>query len=87
LALILAPAAVVARAGPNAPFTLTWDAVVNAGGVSTGGPYTLADTVGQPAAGASAGGFFVLVDGFAAAGGGGAVVPPSIKVYLPTILK
>lgn len=83
---LLALAAVAARAEPSEPFTLTWDAI-GSGGASTGGPYTLADAAGQPAAGASAGGSFLLVDGFGSAGGGGAVVPPAIKVYLPTILR
>ncbi len=85
LLFLLALAAVAARAEPNAPFAFTWDAV-GSGGVSTGGPYTLADVAGQPAAGVSSGGSFTLADGFAAAGGA-VVAPPANKVYLPAILK
>lgn len=84
--VILALAAITAQAAPSAPFTLIWDAI-GSGGASTGGPYTLVDAVGQPAAGASAGGSFLLADGFVAAGGGGTVVSPSNRVYLPTILR
>ncbi|MBX7235455.1 MAG: hypothetical protein K1X65_13805 [Caldilineales bacterium] len=85
---LLALAAVAARAesnAPNEPFTLTWDAI-GSGGVSSGGPYTLADAAGQPAAGVSSGGSFTLADGFAAAGGA-VVALPANKVYLPAILK
>lgn len=85
LAFILILTTVAARADPDAPFTLTWDTVVS-GGSSTGGPYTLSDTAGQPAAGASSGGSFTLVDGSAAVGGGG-VAPPAAKVYLPAISR
>ncbi len=86
LLTLLALAAVVARAAPNDSFTLTWDAIVSAGGDSSGGPYTLADTVGQPAVGASSGGPYTLVDGFQASEGGSL---PSLtqRVYLPAILK
>ena len=69
----------------QAGFQLTWDAI-GSGGVSSGGPYTLADVAGQPAAGVSSGGSFTLADGFAAAGGA-VVAPPANKVYLPAILK
>jgi hypothetical protein len=87
LALLALPA-VVTYAEPDAPFTLTWDAVASGGGASTGGAYALNDTVGLPLAGASTGGSFILVDGFGAADGGGGVILPAVsKTYLPLLLR
>lgn len=84
---LLALAAIAAQAAPDAPFALTWDAAA-AGGVSSGGPYVLADAVGQPAVGTSSGGSFTLVDGFQALAGTGPIAPsPTNRVYLPTVLK
>jgi len=85
LIFLLAAVAVTASAEPAAPFTLTWDAVA-AGGVSSGGSYTLADAVGQPAAGASSGGNYTLVDGFISGIGGG-LSPAASKIYLPLLVR
>lgn len=85
LVVIIVLAAITAQAAPDAPFTLTWDAI-GSGGLSTGGPYTLADAVGQPAAGVSSGGPYTLVDGFQASTGG-PVAPLTQRLYLPAILK
>ncbi len=85
LGIPLSLAILTVRAEPSEPFSLTWDAIVSGGGDSSGGPYTLADTAGQPAVGASSGGPYSLSDGFQASGGG-SVPPLTPRLYLPAIL-
>lgn len=82
-ALLLLSGAATVSAQSGGPFTLTWDAIVAGGGISTGGAYTLSDRVGRPDAGISSGGAFTLTDGFTGAGGSNS----TRKVYLPTVLR
>ncbi len=51
----------------------------------SGGPYTLADAVGQPSAVASSGGNYTLVDGFAS--GTGEPSSTINKTYLPFLQR
>jgi hypothetical protein len=45
-------------------YKIDWFTIDGGGGTSSGGPYTLSGTIGQPDAGALAGGNFSLVGGF-----------------------
>jgi len=59
--LLLALATGSARAQP---FTLDWFTLDGSGGTSTGGPYALSGTIGQPEAGSMSGGPYTLEGGF-----------------------
>jgi hypothetical protein len=66
-------------------YDLSWHTIAGGGGTSSGGNYTAASTIGQPAAGHSSGGTFEVSSGFWAA------FPPqtgavSYTVYLPGVL-
>ena len=45
-------------------YNLSWSAINSGGGISTGGPYVLTGTIGQPDAGWSIGGKYELLGGF-----------------------
>jgi len=87
LYLILAALLLTAQAalaGAEA-LSLGWWTADNGGGVSTGSPYSLSGTIGQPDAGALAGGDYAVSGGFW--GGLAAAPPPGVKVYLPVLNK
>src|SRR5215472_19225453 len=60
--LFLATLAVVLPA--RAQYTIDWYSINGGGGTSTGGPYSITGTIGQPAAGVMSGGNYTLVGGF-----------------------
>jgi len=59
LVVLIAPAA----SGEGA-YVLDWSTIDGGGGTSSGGPYTLTGTIGQPDAAYSAGGDYELLGGF-----------------------
>ena len=61
LALMLTIPALVQADGP---YEITWHTIDGGGGTSTGGPYTLTGTIGQPDAAWSIGGIYELLGGF-----------------------
>jgi len=67
-------------------YDLTWRTADGGGGISSGGRYTVYDTIGQPDAGDLHGGAYVLSGGFwggiRPAGGPGPHV-----IYLPLVLQ
>jgi hypothetical protein len=74
----------IARAQTGGPYDLSWSTVDGGGHTfSTGGPYSLGGTIGQPDPGLLTGGDYPLGGGFW--GGGAQVVRESI--YLPLVLK
>ncbi len=58
--LLLPPA----HAQTGEDYILTWSTIDGGGGRSSGGPYTLTGTIGQPDAAYSAGGDYELLGGF-----------------------
>ena|SRR5438093_650841 len=60
LALLLGAAA----SAPAQSYSIDWFTIDGGGGTSTGGPYTLSGTIGQPDAGNLSGGNFTLLGGF-----------------------
>ncbi len=79
LVLLLAGSTVVALSG----YGLSWWTVDGGGGTVSGGPYTLAATIGQPDTGILTGGSYTLGGGFWGAG----VAAVQYKVYLPLMLR
>jgi hypothetical protein len=72
-------------AAPGTGYAISWW-TVDGGGVtspSTGGPYALAGTIGQPDAGTQNGGQYALAGGFWAGLSGGA----PFQVYLPLVMR
>jgi hypothetical protein len=65
-------------------FDLSWWTVDGGVGTSSGGPYMLSGTIGQPDAGELSGGSYTLGGGFWY---GGAAAAEKHKIYLPIILK
>ncbi len=63
LILILATAVLIS-AQTGGGFDLTWSTVDGGGGDSSGGPFALSGTIGQPDAGNLSGGDFTLKSGF-----------------------
>jgi hypothetical protein len=55
---------VSAESGANGHYELSWYTIDGGGGRSSGGPYVLTGTIGQPDAAYSAGGNFELLGGF-----------------------
>lgn len=69
-------------AAPQDVYTIDWYTIDGGGtSFSTGGPYSLGGTIGQPDAGLMGGGSFTLVGGF----WGGSII--NYNVYLPLVLK
>ncbi len=56
--------AVLAASTASAQYEISWYTIDGGGGRSSGGPYTLTGTIGQPDAAYSAGGNFELLGGF-----------------------
>jgi len=54
----------VSAAGSESAYVLDWFTIDGGGGTSSGGPYTLTGTIGQPDAAYSAGGSYELLGGF-----------------------
>jgi hypothetical protein len=48
----------------SAQYSIDWYTIDGGGGTSSGGPYTLTGTIGQPDAGVHTGGNYTLVGGF-----------------------
>ena len=88
LALCLAMVATVslayARTHSNGPgLDLSWWTVDSGGGISGGGTYTLAGTIGQSEAGKlMSGGAYTLAGGFWGAG-----AEAGSKIYLPVVVR
>ncbi len=59
LVVLIAPAA-----SSEGAYVLDWSTIDGGGGTSSGGPYTLTGTIGQPDAAYSAGGSYELLGGF-----------------------
>jgi len=74
---------VVPTAAQNPTYTLSWWTVDGGGGVSSGGGYILAGSMGQPDAGVPAGGGFRLCGGFWCGG----TLQATRRVYLPVVLR
>jgi len=55
---------ILAASVATAQYEISWYTIDGGGGRSTGGPYTLTGTIGQPDAAYSAGGNFELLGGF-----------------------
>lgn len=66
LAYLMVNAPVVTQA--IGPYEIDWYTIDGGGGTSTGGPYTLKGTIGQPDAAYSSGGNYELLGGFWAGG-------------------
>jgi hypothetical protein len=76
LALALSAAAAPLAHADDGSFDLTWNTMDSGGGVSTGGGFELAGTIGQPDAGlVMTGGGFAFTGGFWPAAGGGTTCP------------
>ena len=80
LAALLLVSAALAQTGGG--YDLTWFTVDGGGGTSSGAPYTLSGSVGQPDAGVLGGGSYTLAGGFWVAPS-----PPPNAIYLPIIMK
>ncbi len=81
--LLLASSIVLAQSG--GAYDLSWSTIDGGGGAfSTGGPYSLGGTAGQPDAGLLLGGDYTLGGGF---WGGGALAAPQVVIYLPLVLR
>ncbi len=80
LAVLVVPALVLAQSGGG--YDLSWSTIDGGGATfSTGGPYALGGTIGQPDAGTLSGGPYTLAGGFWA----GAAA--QYRVYLPLVLR
>jgi hypothetical protein len=88
LLLVLVSAAVLSSAVgalAEAGYTLDWWTVDGGGGAnSTGGPYALAGSIGQPDAGEASGGGYTLAGGFWGGAGTGEL---SYESYLPLVIR
>lgn len=81
LFLLLAGTVAFVAAEETGGLSIPWWTVDTGGGISTGGPYTLSGTVGQPDAG-----FCVSKGDFALKGGFWGSCPGS-HIYLPLIAR
>jgi len=81
--VLLVAVPVLAQSGGD--YDLSWSTVAGGGGTfSTGGPFSLGGTAGQPDAGLLTGGSYTLGGGF---WGGGALSNPRYVIYLPLVLR
>lgn len=64
IVLLLLHTVVPALGQTNARYELNWSTIDGGGGTSSGGPYTLTGTIGQPDAAWSSGGQYELLGGF-----------------------
>lgn len=65
-------------------FSIAWWTADGGGGRSTGGPYSLSGTAGQPDAGRASGGDYALVSGFWAAVG---LERGPTTLYMPMVTR
>jgi hypothetical protein len=77
-ALLLLASVAFAQGG----YDISWFTVDGGGGTSSGAPYTLSGTAGQPDAGVLSGGTYALAGGFWPG-----PAPPPHAVYLPLVLR
>ena len=80
VAIVLGAGAALAQTGGG--YDLTWNTIDGGGGGSTGSGYQLADTIGQPDAGAVLNG-----GGYSLSGGYWAGVSLGGKIYLPMVRR
>jgi uncharacterized membrane protein len=66
-------------------YEIPWFTVDGGGGNSSGGPYILSGTIGQPDAGELGGGTYTLTGGFWTGIAG--PMPPLFAIYLPLVLR
>ena len=64
MVLALFPVCLLLLSPALADYELTWSTIDGGGGQSSGGPYTLTATIGQPDAAYSSGGQYELLGGF-----------------------
>lgn len=64
---------------------IPWWTADGGGGDSSGGPYALSGTIGQPDAGVLSGGDFALSGGFWVSGGASPPVTGGNQIYLPLV--
>ena len=81
IALFLLVSVALAQGG----YDLSWFTVDGGGGNSSGGPYILSGTAGQPDAWVLSGGDYTLAGGFWTGIAG--PMPPTFTIYLPLVLK
>ena len=62
LTLAFSFAAILSASAQN--YSIDWYTIDGGGGTSSGGPYTLSGTIGQPDAGTLTGGSYTLIGGF-----------------------
>ncbi len=86
ICLLLIAAGAIASASNDLidSLTIPWWTADGGGGDSTGGPYTLHGTAGQPDAGRSSGGDFSLMGGFWAAA---PFEQGTIELYMPMVVR
>ena len=76
---VLGAALVFAASSSAQNYSIDWFTIDGGGGTSSGGPYTLTGTIGQPDAGELSGGSYSLIGGF-----WGAIIPVQ-QVGSPTL--
>ena len=64
LAFVIYLAAIIAAAAHGQSFSVNWFTIDGGGGASTGGVFSVSDTIGQPDAGRMSGGSFTADGGF-----------------------
>jgi len=72
----------IVLAAPKGGLAINWWTVDGGGGQSSGGPYVLMGTAGQPDASVNVGGSYVLAGGYWTPG-----ITDSYEVFLPIIMK
>jgi hypothetical protein len=63
-------------------YSIDWYTMDGGGGTSTGGPYSISGTIGQPDAGTLSGGAFVMQGGFWSLDAIASVPPPILSISL-----
>ncbi len=85
IVLLVAPSALHAQGGI---YTLAWWTIGGGGNHSSGGPYAVNGTIGQPDAGTLSGGQYSVVGGYwAAALSASNTSPGSYRVFLPLLAR
>ena len=87
ISMILSLTVKSASALNNSQYKINWSTIDGGGRISTGGNYTLSDTIGQPDAGKMAGGDYILSGGFWAGGNTCWVDIPDLASFLNDWLK
>ncbi len=88
ICLLLAVGIIVAAPGDLLNgFSIGWWTADAGGGNSSGGPYTLRGTAGQPDSGRASGGNFALKSGFwATLSGTHESLPKPTEIFLPSVI-